>query len=209
MKNFRGKNVVLAGFVLLIAITILAVMREQEIKDDYHELQDNNEKLVEQIDTLEKEVESLSRSSNDLETGNKQLTEEIVKLEEAVEALKTPVHYQDFLEAIKLVESYKEAKTFKEASEFIALQNGFGLMAQDSSLTCPCLFAFNSKSVEWIPNAVLELVKVRTEKDKIILTYNTVNDIGDYEFVLIKGMGRNDPTEKWRIEEIKHESKKS
>lgn len=82
-------------------------MREQEIKDDYHELQDNNEKLVEQIVTLEKEVESLSRSSKDLETGNKQLTEEIVKLEEAVEALKTPVHYQDFLEAIKLVESYK------------------------------------------------------------------------------------------------------
>ncbi|MEH7225281.1 hypothetical protein V7112_15840 [Bacillus sp. JJ1566] len=209
MKKYNMKDFVTAGVVLLIAVTILAVMREQAIKEDYNGLQKDNEKLVEQIVKMEEELDGQSSSSKELEKENKRLTEDVLKLEGEVEALKTPVNYQDILEAIKLVESYKEAKSFEEASKFIAFNIGNGMTAQDSSLTCPCFFVFNEKSVEWIQNAVHELETVRTEKDRIILTYNTVKDIGEYEFVMTKAMGRDDPTEKWRIEKIKPESNKN
>ncbi|WP_286675849.1 hypothetical protein [Cytobacillus firmus] len=63
----------------------------------------------------------------------------------------------------------------------MAFKDGQGYFTTDKAGNCPCGFGFNGKGFEWIPNAVLDLKEFRIEKDKVYLTYNTVEDIKTIE----------------------------
>ncbi|MBE4910085.1 hypothetical protein IMZ08_18780 [Bacillus luteolus] len=194
------KEYVYPALIFLLAITIISVMRAQEIKDDFRQLQVANEKFVEQVSTLEMEIEKHSSSSEKLEKENNRLTEEISKLEEENETIKTSVNYQDFHEAVSTVESYKVAKTFEEAREYLLFANGLGYTKSDDG--CPCEISFNGRGFKWFPNAVQELKEFSIEGDKIYLTYNTSEDIKrNYKFILAKGEYL-DQLGKWRIKLI-------
>ncbi|MCS0670026.1 hypothetical protein [Cytobacillus firmus] len=90
---------------------------------------------------------------------------------------------------------------FEEENAFIAIKDGSGSYTRDSLGKCHC--GFNGKGFEWIPNSVLDLKEFRIEKDKIRLTYQTVEEVKqDYQFVMSKAPGQYDSEEKWRVEEI-------
>ncbi|MEK3822493.1 hypothetical protein MKY20_25790, partial [Cytobacillus sp. FSL W8-0315] len=112
--------------------------------------------------------------------------------------------YKEFIAALSTIESYKASQSFQEATKFMAFKDGQGYFTTDKAGNCPCGFGFNGKGFEWIPNAVLDLKEFRIEKDKVYLTYNTVEDIKtNYQFVMTKAIGKYDSVKKWRIEDIK------
>lgn len=128
-------------------------------------------------------------------------------MEEEVESLRSAIEYQEFTAAINTIESYKASQSFQEASKFIAFKEGGGHITMDTG-NCPCEFGFNGKGFEWVPNAVLDLKEFRIEKDKVYITYNTLEEIkNNYQFVMTKSIGRYDSVKKWRIEEIKRVTK--
>lgn len=58
---------------------------------------------------------------------------------------------------------------------------------KDSAGNCLSGISFGSRSIEWILSSVLELKEFRIEKERIFLTYNTVEKIrNDYQFVMTK-----------------------
>jgi hypothetical protein len=139
-----------------------------------------------------------------LKNENKRLVENLTYLEKEVDALKSTIEYQDFNDAINTIESYKSTKTLKDTSKFLALNNGTGFTTLDREGNCPCTISFKEGSIEWKPNTVLELMAFRVEKEKILLTYNTVEETQHtYQFIMTMGPGRDDQEEKWRIEGIR------
>lgn len=191
----KKRDFILTAFLILAVITAISVIREQQAMDVIASLQEENDKFVEQMSRFEKEFEKSSNNSKELEKENTRYAERISSLNEEVEVLKRAVVYQDFLDAKETVEAYKEAKTFKAASMFMA--RGVGKVMVDREGSCPCLFDFNAlKSIVWKSNAVLWLKEFSMEDDKILLTYNTVEEVeDDYQFVMTKEEG-------WKIKEI-------
>jgi hypothetical protein len=124
--------------------------------------------------------------------------------------------YQDLNDAISTVNSYKTAKTFDEASTYIAFDADIGGFSTVNEGNCPCFFNFNERAFEWKPNVIQNLSEFRTEKGKIILIFNSVqNEHTAYQFVMTKAAGWKhdksktigwvvDKEEKWRILEIKN-----
>ncbi|KAB2331603.1 hypothetical protein F7731_18425 [Cytobacillus depressus] len=198
-KNFKTHTL-----VLLLVLATIAILDNLRISDFVEEMQEDKDKLVDKVASLEKKLGISSNTSDELEKENKRLVESLSQLEEEVAALKSTVEYQDFIDATSTIESYKAMETFKETWGFIALKNGTSFSTIDSIGNCPCGFTFYGKGFEWVPNTVLTLKEFRIEKEKILLTYNTVTDIKhNYQFVMTKAAGRNDKVGRWRIEEIK------
>ncbi|QED50011.1 hypothetical protein FSZ17_05470 [Cytobacillus dafuensis] len=198
-KNFKTYTL-----ALLVVLATIAILDNLRISDLVEEMQEDKDKLADKVASLEKKLGISSNTSDELEKENKRLVESLFQLEEEVDALKSTVEYQDFIDATSTIESYMAMETFKETWGFIALKNGTSFSMRDSVGNCPCSFAFYGKSFEWVPNTVLTLKEFRIEKEKILLTYNTVADIKhNYQFVMTKAAGRNDKVERWRIEEIK------
>lgn len=183
---------------IIAAIAILDSLNNSEVAEG---LQKEKEMLVKKVKNLEKEFVNSSNLSDELFKENKQLKGEF-------ETLKSPIQYQDFAEAINVIEAYKASQSFEEAIEFIAFNIGYGYFTADKERKCPCAFDFNGKGFEWIPNAVLDLKEFRIEKDKIYLTYNTVQDVkNNYKFVMTKAIGKGDEVKGWKIEEFELEEK--
>jgi len=188
------KDLKTSALVLLIVVIALGVFDNLKISDEVEELQEEKQKLSKQIASLEKELENSSKISDELETANKRLVENLIQLKEEVDSLKS-VDYQEFIEAISTVESYKAAETLEEARQFMS--KWVGSYRLDQASTCPCGWIFNGGGIEWIRNAVVELSEFTIEKEKILLTYNTIEEIErNYQFVMMKEEG-------WKIEEIK------
>ncbi|MBE4909094.1 hypothetical protein IMZ08_13575 [Bacillus luteolus] len=199
------KNLKTYGLIILVVFSTLAIIDNLRISDAADKLQVDNEKLVKQVTSIEKELENSSLTSNELLKENKELVMEVAKLEEDVEGLKTSLDYQGFKEATGIVEAYKVANTIKEASNLVSLNIGGGYSTIDREGNCPCHLFFGKygKSIEWIPNVVLDLKEFSLDKDKVLLTYRTVEAIkGDYQFIVSKSTLNREQEERWMIDEI-------
>jgi len=192
------------AFLLIVIITAIAILDNLKVSDAAGELQENRDKLELKVARLEKEFETVSNAKTELLEDNKRLEENLLQLEEEVRALKSSVATNDFKDAVAAIESFKSKQTFKETLEFLAASNGVGAGTLDREGNCPCSFTFQGDSIEWIPNAILDLQAFSIDKEKILLTYNTVNYLEhDYQFVMAKEAGWKDFTKKWRIVGIK------
>jgi hypothetical protein len=202
--NFR-LDFKMSLLILLIVITIITILDNRNLSDSLKAQKKEKEILTEKVDELESEL----KIAEELKGKYKDLEDSLSVLGEELSALKTLVPYQDFLDAKNTIEEYKKMNTFQEATQYIAPQNGTGFTAMDRENNCPCSFSFNGSNVEWLPNVVSELDKFRIEKEKIILTYQTVESLPhDYQFVMIKDLGMdNDDEKRWRIKEIVKEDK--
>lgn len=208
-KNFKT-------YALLIALifTTIAIIDNLRISNVAEGLQKYKDNLVKQVANFEQELGNSSNNLEELKKENELLTEDISDFKKEVEALKSPVNYQDFIDAVSAVESYKDEKSFNKAKEFFAYSMdtvfSTGFSTKDSAGNCPCSISFGGKTIEWIPSSVLDLKEFRIETERIFLTYNTVEKIrNDYQFVMTKtfGFNNNYKVEKWGIEEIKHKVK--
>jgi regulator of replication initiation timing len=202
------------AFIILLVLGTIFVLDYFDISRLVTNLQNDKISLIEKVSRLEKQNQKSSTETEQLKNENKQLVEQISQLEEEVKELKSFVQYQDFNDAISTVNSYKTAKTFVQANNYIA--DGIaGYSYLDFEGNCPCSFNFDGRGFEWKPNVVGNLSEFRTEKGKIILIFNSVqNEHTAYQFVMTKASGFKenksspigfdlDKEEKWRIREIK------
>ncbi|GAM16652.1 hypothetical protein [Mesobacillus selenatarsenatis] len=193
-----------SALVILIVITAIALLDNARTSKTTAELKENRDELIQKVATLEKEIEQRSSETDELKRDNDRLAVNLSDMEEEVTASQSSVRYQDFLDAVGVVEAYKAAGDFKEVTDLIALQNLSGYSTSDKEGNCPCSFTFKNSTLEWNPGVVLNLSEFNIEKGKIILTYLTVEDLeDDYQFVIVRGEGFFDLTEKWRIEDIR------
>ena len=189
------RTLIIAAFVLLLVIIIFLVMSKSESKDTSNEVQEENNKLVNTVTTIEKDLAESLNTSEELKEINIRLEEDISNLEDDIASLKFNMDYKDFNDAINTVESYKKVKTFEDAKQFVSRGEGFSSM--DPEGNCPCGFIFSGKVFEWRPNVILELHKFTIESGRIFLTYHTAKEIDrDYQFILTNEEG-------WEIEDIK------
>jgi hypothetical protein len=186
--------------ILLFVILIITILDNRKLSDSLKTLKADKVKLTEEVVGMEKELKFIE----ELQNKNKELEDSLYHLGEEITAFKTPVAFQDFMDAKNTLESYKKVNTFEEATKYLARQNGLGFTTLDRESNCPCSISFNGRSVEWLPHVLLELSNFRIEKEKIILTYQTVESLPvHFQFVMIKDIGVVDPgEEKWRIKEI-------
>lgn len=186
------RNLIIGAFVLLLVITIFLFMSESESKNTSREIQEKNNKLVNTVTHIEKD---LTESLNTIE----ELKEKNIRLEEDIASLKFNMDYKDFNDAINTIESYKKVKTFEDAKQFVSWGEGFTSIDQEGN--CPCGFTFNGNDFEWRPNVILELNNFTIESGRIFLTYHTAKEIDrDYQFILTNEEG-------WKIEDIKLKKK--
>ncbi|WP_282173354.1 hypothetical protein [Cytobacillus firmus] len=198
------KNYKTYAFLILLIIAVLAIMDGLNNSNAADELRTEKERLAEEAASFKNEYEIKSKMLDEARKENKDLEESLSELEKEIESLRSTVEYKEFAAAVREVDTYKAVQTFEEANGFIALKEGVGSYTIDTEGNCPCGFGFNYKGFEWMRNAVLDLKAFRIENDKILLTYHTAEDIKqDYQFVMVKGPGRFDREEKWRIDEIK------
>jgi len=198
-KNF-GTSVL----IILLVITAIALLDNARTADSAAKLAEDKNRLEKKVTSLEKEIERRSRMTDDLKNENDTLAENLSNLEEEVAASQSSVRYQDFMEAIDVVETYKAVVDFEEVFELIGVDNftSFGFFDQDYN--CPCNINFKYSNLDWKPGVVMNLSEFSIEKGKILLTYLTVENLeSNYQFVLTRSDGFSDMTEKWRIEEIR------
>lgn len=194
------KEIVLGLIVFLVAITLFSVLRESDVKSVASNLEDENEKLMKQIEQAELELTEKTNELQVFSEENQELTDNLTALNQEITLLKTSTEYQDFRDAIHTVESYKSARTFNDAKEYIT--RGVAYSSADSKGNCPCGFLLSEthSTFEWNPNVVQELVQFRIEGDQIFLTYSTTED--NYQFELIKEQEETAQDLKWRIRAI-------
>jgi hypothetical protein len=204
------------AFIILLVLGTIFVLDYFDISRLVNNLQNDKNSLIEKASRLEKQNQKSSTEKEQLQNENKQLVEQISQLEEEVKELKSFIQYQDFNDAISTVNSYKAAKTFFQAINYIAFDGTTVTYSYlDFEGNCPCFFNFDGLGFEWKPNVVGNLSEFRTKKGKIILIFNSVqNEHTTYQFVMTKAAGLKenksspigfdlDKEEKWRILEIK------
>lgn len=193
-----------SALIILLVITAIALLDNARSADSAAKLKEEQKQLEQKVTSLEKELERRSRMTDDLKDENDTLAENLSNLEEEVAAAETSIQYEDFMDAIDVVETYKAAEDFKEVIELIAFGNftSFGTLDQEDN--CPCSINFKYTSHDWSPGVVMNLSEFSIEKGKILLTYLTVENLeSNYQFVLTRSDGFYDMTEKWRIEDIR------
>ncbi|MCM3707958.1 MULTISPECIES: hypothetical protein [Cytobacillus] len=190
--------------VILLIIAALAIFDSINSSNVAEDVRKEKAKLASKVTRLENENENRSNLFVEVKEEKEDLAENLFQMEEEIESLRSAIKYQEFTAAIDAIKSYKASQSFQEATKFLAIKDGQGYYTTDKEGKCPCGFGFNGTAFEWIPNAVLDLKEFRIEKDKVYLTYNTVEDIkNNYQFVMTKAIGRYDSVRKWRIEDIK------
>ncbi|MBT2642794.1 hypothetical protein J7I80_11195 [Bacillus sp. ISL-41] len=199
MKNFKT-----SALIILVVITAIALLDNARTADSAAKLEANQNRLEKKVASLEEEIEKRSRVEAELKNESDTLAVNLANLEEEVAASQFSVRYQDFLDAIDVVETYKAAGDFKEVIDLMALKELSGFSTSDKELNCPCSFSFKNSNLDWSPGVVLNLSEFSIEKGRILLTYFTVEDLeNNYQFVLTRSEGFYDMTEKWRIEDIR------
>ncbi len=200
----NGKNY---AIVILLVIITLGVVDNIRYSNMVEELESEKEKLSNEIVSLEKKLEDSADNAEKVENENNRLVESVAQLEELVDSLKT-VDYQEFMEAMGTVEAYKAAEGFEEARE--AMSTNVSIYMTESEGPCsPCGwgFGFNRHHMDWKPNTFQELREFTIEREKILLTYNTIDELKhDYQFVVSKGEGW-DSREGWKIQDVKLKAK--
>ncbi|MEW8972281.1 MAG: hypothetical protein AB2411_16750 [Mesobacillus sp.] len=199
MKNFKN-----SALIILVVITAIALMDNARTADSAAKLEEDKNRLEKKVTSLEKEIERRSRMEADLKNENDTLAVNLSNLEEEMASSQSTVRYQDFLDAIDVVEAYKAVGDFEEVIELIAVDNFTSIGYLDQDYNCPCSINFKYSSLDWSPGVVMNLSEFSIEKGKILLTYLTIENLeSNYQFVLTRGGDFYDMTEKWRIEEIR------
>ena len=193
-----------SALIILLAITAIALLDNVRTADSAAKLGEEQERLEKKVTSLEEEIERRSRMTEDLKNENDTLAENLSYLEDELAAAKSTIQYEDFMDAIDVVETYKAAGEFKEVFELIAVGNFIGFSTLDQEDNCPCRINFKYTSLDWSPGVVMNLDGFSIEKGKILLTYLTVENLeSNYQFVLTRSGDFYDKTEKWWIEEIR------
>jgi hypothetical protein len=202
------KNYGTSVLIILVVITVIALLDNARSANSVSMLEGDNKRLEVKVARMEKEIDERSKMAEDLKNENDELTVNLSIVEEEMAAAQSSVSYQDFLDAIEVVEAFKAAGNIEEAMELIMHQNFIGYGTIDGAGNCPCTINFKYRNHEWKPGVVLDLNEFNIEKGKIVLTYLTVDDLeNNYQFVMSRGWGFYDMTEKWRIEEIRLKGK--
>jgi hypothetical protein len=199
MKNFKN-----SALIILVVITVIALLDNARTADSAAKLEANQERLEKKVVSLEKEIEKRSMVEAELKSESDTLAVNLANLEEEMASSQSTVRYQDFLDAIDVVETYKAAEDFEEVFELIGVDKftSFGFFDQDYN--CPCNINFKYSNLDWKPRVVMNLSEFSIEKGKILLTYLTIENLeSNYQFVLTRGGDFYDMTEKWRIEDIR------
>lgn len=144
---------------IIAAIAILDSLNNSEVAEG---LQKEKEMLVKKVKNLEKEFVNSSNLSDELFKENKQLKGEF-------ETLKSPIQYQDFAEAINVIEAYKASQSFEEAIEFIAFNIGHGYFTADKERKCPCALTLMEKDLNGYQMPFLILRSLELKKTKYTL----------------------------------------
>jgi hypothetical protein len=198
------KDFKVSALIILLVITAIALLDNARTADSAAKLEEDKNRLEKKVTSLEKEIERRSRMTDDLKNENDTLAFNLSNLEEEVAASQSSVRYQDFMEAIDVVETYKAVGEFQEVIELIAVDNFTSIGYLDQDYNCPCSINFKYSSLDWSPGVVMNLSEFSIEKGKILLTYLTVENLeSNYQFVLTRDDGFYDMTEKWRIEDIR------
>ncbi len=198
------KDYTISAFVILLVIAAIALLDNARTADSAGKLKEDKSRLEEKVARLEEKAEDRAKVADDLKKENETLAVNLSTLEEKVAAAQSSVQYQDFMDAIDVVETYKAAGKFTEVIDLIAFGDFTGFSTLDQEGNCPCRIFFRYRNLDWSPGVVLNLKEFSINKDKIVLTYLTVEDLEDnYQFVLTRSDGYYDRTEKWRIEEIR------
>ncbi|WP_102261057.1 hypothetical protein [Mesobacillus jeotgali] len=193
-----------SALIILLAIMAIALLDNARTADSAAKLEEEQERLEKKVTSLEEEIERRSRMTDDLKYENDILAFDLSNLKEELAASQSSVQYQDFLDAISVVEAYKAEEDFEKVFNLIAINNFIGFTTKDREGNCPCSITFKYSNFDWSPGVVLNLKEFSINKDKIVLTYLTVEDLeNNYQFVLIRSNGSSDKTEKWWIEEIR------
>jgi hypothetical protein len=190
--------------IILLVITVIALLDNARTADSSAKLEEEQKRLEKKVTSLEEEIERRTKMEDDLKNENDTLAVNLSTMEEEVAAAQASVQYQDFLDAVGVVETYKAAGEFQEVIELIAFGNFTGFSTLDQEDNCPCRINFKYSNLDWSPGVVLNLKEFSINKDKIVLTYLTVENLEDnYQFILIRSDGFYDMTEKWRIADIR------
>ncbi|MBT2692758.1 hypothetical protein [Bacillus sp. ISL-55] len=193
-----------SALIILLVITAIALLDNARTADSAARLEEEQERLEKKVTSLEEEIERRSRMTEDLKNENETLAENLSNLEDELAAAKSTIQYEDFMDAIDVVETYKAVGEFQDVFKLIGVDNftSFGYLDQDYN--CPCRINFKYTSLDWSPGVVMNLDEFSTEKGKILLTYLTVENLeSNYQFVLARSGDFYDKTEKWLIEEIR------
>ena len=202
------KDFKVSALIILLVITAIALLDNARTADSAAKLEEDKNRLEKKVTSLEKEIERRSRMTDDLKNENDTLAVNLSNLEEEVAAAQSSVRYQDFMDAIDVVETYKAVEDFEEVIELIVVDNFTSIGTLDKEGNCPCNINFKYSNLDWKPGVVMNLSEFRIEKEKILLTYLTVENLeSNYQFVLTRSDGFYDMTEKWRIEDIRLKEK--
>lgn len=198
------KDFKVSALVILLVVMAIALLDNARTADFAARLVEDKNRLEKKVASLEEENERQSRMIDDLKYENDTSAVNLSTLEEELASAQSSVQYEDFMEAISVVETYKAAGEFTEVIDLIAFGNFTSFTFRDLEDNCPCSITFKYSNFDWSPGVVLNLKEFSINKDKIILTYLTVEDQEyNYQFVLTRSDGYYDRTEKWGIEEIR------
>ncbi|WP_246943523.1 coiled-coil domain-containing protein [Bacillus pinisoli] len=202
------KNVKTYSLVVLVTIMFLAIIDSINTSNSAADIQNENERLQHEVNDLQIELEVSSNEVITIRDEQNQLNEDLSTLQEEINSLLSPVVYQDFMDAVGTVESYKKETSFLKVNQYFTLSTLFP--TADKEGNCPCYLSFATYGgIEWQPNAVLDLKEFSVQKERILLTYETAQPISHhYQFVLVESTGiKEESAPRWRIEEIKKISK--
>ncbi|MEM5015549.1 hypothetical protein WKH31_04570 [Metabacillus indicus] len=192
------------AIIALVIFLAMMIINNLNMGNEAEKLQQERDNLTEQVAAFKEDGEKHSTAYEETLKENEQLKSDADDLKKEIDRLKSPVLYQDFLEAVRTVEDYKEEDSFNKAKDYFAFSSNGGFTTLDRAGNCPCGIDFKSESIDWKPNSVLDLKELGIEGERIVLTYQTAEMIkDDYQFIMSKTKGFNDETPRWRIEEMK------
>ncbi|KEZ51587.1 hypothetical protein [Metabacillus indicus] len=192
------------AIIALVIFLAMMIINNLNMGNEAEKLQQERDNLTEQVAAFKEDGEKHSAAYEETLKENEQLKSDADDLKKEIDRLKSPVLYQDFLDAVRTVEDYKKEDSFIKAKDYFAFSLIGGFSSLDSAGKCPCGIDFKSGSIDWKPNSVLDLKELGIEGERIVLTYQTAEMIkDDYQFIMSKTKGFNDETPRWRIEEMK------
>ncbi|TDL82403.1 hypothetical protein [Peribacillus frigoritolerans] len=192
------------AIIALVIFLAMMIINNLNMGNEAEKLQQERDNLTEQVAAFKDVREKNAAAFEETAKENERLKNNADDLKKEIDRLNSPVLYQDFLDAVRTVEDYKEEDSFNKAKDYFGFSLNGGFSPIDRAGNCPCSIHFKTGSIDWEPNSVLDLKEIGIEGEKIVLTYQTADMIrDDYQFIMSKTKGFDDETLRWRIEEVK------
>ncbi|MGD6795957.1 hypothetical protein [Metabacillus indicus] len=192
------------AIIALVIFLAMMIINNLNMGNEAEKLRQERDNLKEQVASFKEDGQKHSAAYEEILKENERLKNDAEDLKKEIDSLKSPVLYQDFLEAVRTVEAYKREDSFNKAKDYFGFSLNGGFSPLDRAGNCPCSIHFGTDSIDWEPNSVLDLKEMGIEGDIIALTYQTDEMIVEnYQFIMNKTKRFKDDTLRWRIEEIK------